>query len=73
MFLLPPWVYTVDGRSTGDVFYQEILPGPKPPHCAAKAICGVKVDMGRLGIQIAVWTMVFGFPLFAAWRKREKK
>lgn len=73
MLLVPPWVWTVEGRPSGDVFYQEIYPGPKPPNCKTPAICGVKVDMGRLGIQLAVWGVVFGLPLYLGRRRRDKE
>ena len=70
MVLIPPWIYTVKGRPTGDVFYAEILPGPRPPHCAAAVVCGVKVDLGRLGLQLLGWGVVFGVPLYLARRRR---
>ncbi len=73
MLLVPPWTYTVDGRPTMSVFYQEIIPGPRPMDCAAPAICGVMVDMGRLGIQVAVWALLFGLPLYFISRRREKE
>lgn len=71
MLLVPPWTYTVEGRPTKHVFYQEIIPGPKPPHCANNAICGVMVDMSRLGIQLAVWAVLFGLPLYVVSRRRK--
>jgi len=73
MLLVPPWTYTVEGQGTKHVFYQEIIPGPAPPNCAAKAICGVKVDMARLSLQGAVWAVVFGVPLYLTKRRRQKQ
>ncbi len=73
MFLLPPWVNTIEGRPTGDTFYAEILPGPRPPHCAAKVVCGVKVDMVRLGLQLAAWGVVFVVPWVIARRRSRQK
>ena len=70
MLLVPPWVYTVEGKPSGDVFYAEILPGPRPPHCAAKVVCGVKVDNPRLGLQVLVWAVLFGVPWYVISRRR---
>jgi hypothetical protein len=70
MLLVPPWVYTVEGRPTGDTFYAEIVPGPRPPHCAAKVICGVMVDNTRLGLQVLAWAVLFGVPWYLVSRRR---
>ena len=67
MFLVPPWQWTVQGHVSGDVFYDTIIPGPRPPHCAANATCGVKIAMGRLALQIGVVLLIGGA---AALRRR---
>ena len=72
MLLIPPWTHTLEGRPSGDLFYQEIIPGPKPPHCANNATCGVKVAMGRLGIQLAMWAVLFGVPIVYRVRRKNK-
>lgn len=69
MLLVPPWVNTVSGNETGDVFYAEIVPGPKPHHCAANIVCGVKVDLARLGLQLTAWAVIFGVPSLIASRR----
>ena len=73
MLLAPPWTYTIEGHASGDVFYQEIVPGPAPPHCANNANCGVKVAMDRLGIQVAIWAGLFGLPIYVVSRRRRPR
>lgn len=72
MLIIPPWVYTIEGRATGDVFYQEIIPGPKPPHCTSPIPCGVRIAMPRLGMQLTIWALLFGSALYIRARKKTK-
>ncbi len=73
MILLPPWTYTINDRASGSVFYQELIPGPKPPHCATGVTCGVKIDLGRLGIQFIVWAVIFGALIVPGFRSRAEE